>query len=69
MAYLAALAVKEVSGSDRESVSLASNPRFMALIEESRRSYRERGGIGLDDVRRERDSKKASGRRRSGNLR
>jgi hypothetical protein len=47
------LAVKDVSGSDWESVSLASNPRFRAIIEESRRSYREEGGIGLDDLRRE----------------
>ena len=45
--------VKDVSGSDWESISLASNPRFMALIEESRRSYREKGGIRLDDLRRE----------------
>jgi hypothetical protein len=63
------LAVKDVSGSDWESVSLASNPRFMALIEESRRSYREKGGVGLDNVRRELDSKKALGRPKSGNLR
>jgi hypothetical protein len=47
------LAVKDVSGSDWESVSLASNPRFLAIIEESRRSYREEGGIRLDDIRRE----------------
>jgi hypothetical protein len=45
------LAVKDVSGSDWESVALASNPRFMALIEESRRSNREEGGVGLDRVR------------------
>jgi hypothetical protein len=63
------LAVKDVSGSDWESVSLASNPRFIPLIEESRRSYREEGGVSLDDVRRELDSNKAPGRRRSGNLR
>jgi hypothetical protein len=63
------LAVKDVSGSDWESVSLASNPRFMALIEESRRSHRERGGVGLDDLRRELGSTKESGRARSGKLR
>jgi hypothetical protein len=51
------LAVKDVSGSDWESVSLASNPRFIALIEESRRSYRENGGISLGEVRHELDSK------------
>ncbi len=47
------LAVQDVSGSDWESVSLASSPRFLALLEESRRSYREKGGIRLDDIRRE----------------
>jgi hypothetical protein len=47
------MTVKDASGSDWESISLASNPRFMALIEESRRSYREKGGIRLDDLRRE----------------
>jgi hypothetical protein len=43
---------------------LTSNPRFAALIEESRRSYREKGGISLDDVRRELGLKK-DGRRRA----
>jgi hypothetical protein len=47
------MTVKDVSGSDWESISLASNPRFMALIEQSRRSYREKGGIRLEDIRRE----------------
>jgi hypothetical protein len=47
------LTVQDVSGSDWESISLATNPRFMALIEESRRSYRDRGGIPLHELRRE----------------
>src|SRR5438132_10308183 len=47
------VAVKDLAGSDWESVSLANNPRFLALIAESRRSYREDGGISLDEVRRE----------------
>jgi hypothetical protein len=47
------MTVKDVSGSDWESVSLASNPQFMALIEASRRSHREKGGIRLDDLRNE----------------
>jgi hypothetical protein len=46
------LAVKDASGSDWESVSLASSPRFRAIIEESRRSYKEVGGVGLEDIRR-----------------
>ncbi len=45
--------VKDVSGSDWESLSLASNPQFIALIEESRRAHREHGGIGLEQLRRE----------------
>lgn len=32
--------------------SLANNPRFQALIEESRKSYREKGGIPLEDIER-----------------
>jgi len=39
------VAVRDLSGSDWESVSLASNPKFMALIEESRRSYRDSGSV------------------------
>jgi hypothetical protein len=47
------LMIEDVSGSDQESISLSSNPRFMALIEASRRSHREKKGIGLNDLRRE----------------
>ena len=46
------LAVKDATGSDWESVSLASNPRFRAIIEESRKSYKAEGGIGLEELRR-----------------
>jgi DNA-binding HxlR family transcriptional regulator len=38
---------------DQGSIALAQNPRFRAIIEESRRSYREQGGISLEDLRRE----------------
>lgn len=44
-------AIKNLSGADWESASLANNPHFIALIEESRRSYRQEGGIGIVDVR------------------
>ena len=47
------MTVKDVTGSDWESVSLSSDPRFMAIIEESRRSYRESGGIDLESLRQE----------------
>jgi hypothetical protein len=46
-------AVKDLSGRDWEAVSLSNNPRFLALIEESRQSYREHGGISLDEICRE----------------
>jgi hypothetical protein len=47
------VSVRDLSGSDWESASLVNNPRFQELIEQSRRSYRENGGIGLEQVRRE----------------
>ncbi|NLF71774.1 MAG: hypothetical protein GX575_22310 [Candidatus Anammoximicrobium sp.] len=45
------VAAKDLSGFDWETVSLANNPKFIALIEASRRSYREKGGIPLDQIR------------------
>jgi hypothetical protein len=47
------VAVKDLSGADWESILLANNPKFIALIEASRRSYRTRGGISLDEIRRQ----------------
>jgi hypothetical protein len=47
------MTVNDATGSDWEAVSLRSNPRFISLIEESRQSYRENGGIALDEIRRE----------------
>jgi hypothetical protein len=46
-------AVKDLADADWETVSLANNPQFRKLIEESRRSYREVGGIALEDLRKE----------------
>ncbi len=46
-------AVNDLYGCDREAVSLANNPQFLALIEEARRSYREQGGVALDELRKE----------------
>ncbi len=45
--------VKDVSRSDWDSLSLANNLRFQDLIEDSRRSLREQGGIRLEDFRKE----------------
>lgn len=47
------VAVRAVSGSDWESVSQANNPRFVAIIEDSRRAYREKGGIPVGRFRKE----------------
>ena len=51
-------AVKDLADADWESVSLANNPRFRELVEDSRRSYREQGSISLEDVRKELGLKK-----------
>ena len=45
------VSVRDVSGSDWESAARTLNPRFVAVIEQSRRSYREQGGIGLEQLR------------------
>jgi hypothetical protein len=47
------VSVRDLSRLDWESASLANNPRFQAIIEQSRASYREKGGIGSEEVRRE----------------
>jgi hypothetical protein len=44
-------AVNDLGGSDWEAVSLANNPRFRELIEQSRRSHQKQGGISLEEVR------------------
>jgi|SRR5581483_1948508 len=59
------VAIKDLSGSDWESVALVNNPRFIALIDESRQQYREQGGTSLEDLRKELDLK-ATPRRRPG---
>lgn len=62
-------AVKDLSHSDWEAISLANNPRFQKLIEESRRSFQEEGGIKLNDLRQELGlPPEKSSRRRKKNL-
>ncbi len=56
--------VKGLDGLDWESVALANNPRFVALIEESRRSYREEGGTSLAEVRQQLGLKPKPGKTR-----
>ncbi len=43
--------VQDVSATDCDSASLVDNPRFKAIIERSRRSYRESRGIGIEQLR------------------
>ena len=47
------VSVRDLSGSDWESTALANHPRFVEIIEQSRRSYREQRGIGIEQLRRE----------------
>ena len=49
---------------DWESVSLATNPRFMAIIERSRASARAHGCIPLEEIRRKYRLKRKAGRPR-----
>jgi prevent-host-death family protein len=44
--------VVAVRGLDLETLSLSTNPDFIALIERSRADYRATGGLSLDQVRR-----------------
>jgi len=47
------VSVKDLSGSDWESTALTNRPRFIEIIEQSRRSYPEQRGIGIEQIRRE----------------
>ncbi len=58
--------IKDLSGSDWEAVALANSPQFQALIEASRRSYAEHGGITLEALRKKLGLKPP--RRRRGRL-
>jgi antitoxin (DNA-binding transcriptional repressor) of toxin-antitoxin stability system len=41
-----------IENADLETVSLSSNPRFLAMIERSRKRQREQGDLSSDEVRR-----------------
>jgi len=41
-----------VANGDRESISLSTNPQFMAIIERSRARQAAEGGIPIEEVRR-----------------
>ena len=42
--------IKRLSKDDRERMALANNSTFIAIIEASRRSLRETGGLSMEDV-------------------
>ena len=44
--------LSSVKGMDAESIALANNPKFVAIIERSRASYAKHGGISVNEVRR-----------------
>ena len=47
-----ALAILAPAGNDDyESVQMSTNPKFIALLERSRKSYREEGGVPAEEVR------------------
>ena len=41
-----------IPNADRETVSLSTNPRFLAMIERSRARHKREGGVSSDEVRR-----------------
>jgi antitoxin (DNA-binding transcriptional repressor) of toxin-antitoxin stability system len=46
-------ALVPIEASDWESLSLSTNPDFIALIEQSRARFRAEGGLTSDEIRRE----------------
>ena len=45
-------ALMPIKNADRETVSLSTNPQFLALIERSRRRHETEGGISSEEMRR-----------------
>ena len=45
-------AVVPLEDSDMESLSIGTNPKFLAIIENARARYRAEGGISLAEMRR-----------------
>lgn len=41
-----------IENADRETVTLSTNPQFLALIERSRRRHEAEGGISTEEMRR-----------------
>lgn len=45
-------ALLPIENADRETVTLSTNPKFLALIERSRRRHKAEGGISSEEMRR-----------------
>jgi hypothetical protein len=43
--------LSSAKGMDAESIALANNPKFVAIIEKSRARYEAEGGVSLEEVR------------------
>ena len=55
------LAVSPIKKSDWESVALANNPKFLAIIERSRASHKPGTGISTEEMRRRLGLKRRAG--------
>ncbi len=53
-------ALVSIANADIETVSLSSNPKFIALIERSRAKQKAEGGISTDEMRRRFEKPKRS---------
>jgi antitoxin (DNA-binding transcriptional repressor) of toxin-antitoxin stability system len=53
-------ALVSISNADIETVSLSSNPKFIALIERSRAKQKAQGGISSEEMRRRLEKKRRS---------
>jgi len=53
------LAVTPIKGDDWESIALAHNPKFLAIIERSRKSHKP--GLSTEEMRRRLDLKRRAG--------
>ncbi len=45
-------ALMAIENADWETISLSNNPKFLAILERSRKRLREEGGISSDEMRR-----------------
>jgi prevent-host-death family protein len=60
-------ALMPIENADRETVSLSTNPQFLALIERSRRRHETEGGISTEEMRRRlRIGPRGAGRKAAG---